>query len=206
MLKVQSYNALDSKISFQQNKEAQEGQKQPYFKTHAGAKLGVALSAIAATPVLVSNYAFSNLVELKGTSMAKDAKSAIRKFPIIAAIIIGCGVIVDALINKKRAKFAQDNVSKDLKQVLNEDKSAKSTEKGNVYHKSNVGKRQGALLGMVVLPACNALNAAKNKSLGKLSFVGVAINALQGLAGGFVLGAITDHFANKGARKFADRG
>lgn len=209
MLKVQSYNALGSNISFQQNKEAQEGQKQPYFKTHAGAKLGTAIFTTAVVaPVSYASYVANTLKKTPELKVIHEAeiKAAVRRLPHLAAVIIGCGALVDMRTNSKRAKFTQNNISKDIKETLKEDKSAKSTEKGNVYHKSSTGRHEGTLLGMIALPALHIGKLVQAKNIRSLTVVAVALNMVKGAAGGFLLGAITDHFANKGARKFADRG
>jgi len=112
--------------------------------------------------------------------------------------------LIDKYINKKRTEFAEATKNKDIREIAKEERQARFTEKGNSYCESNIGKKYGTLLGVVALPVLNAINGAirGNRSF---SLFGILTSAAAGALGGLTLGAITDHYANKGARKFADK-
>ena len=226
MLSVQNYSMNTPQVSFKQNEEKASDNKA--FETHAGLKTGAIAGGIGAASTL-SLYALADKLVKSGKDaiaegaeeLGKDAvheagnffseasaqlKAAGKKLwitiPIGLAVYSGCGALIDKLTNDSRAKFAQDNAGKDTKEILKNNSDAELTRGGEVYQKSSIGKKYGALLGAVVLPLW-----AKSKSLitKAKSPVGIIGNVITGALGGLILGAITDHYSNKGAVKHADK-
>ena len=129
------------------------------------------------------------------------------------AIVMGCGALVDKLNNDKRAKFAEELAEKGKDATYEENDYADKTKAGNVYCKSNAGKKWGALLGMggLLLPELifmpiMPLNNFRFKGTSKIiKTIVLAQSAVLGAIGGFSLGAIADSFSNKTAAKNADK-
>ena len=129
------------------------------------------------------------------------------------AIVMGCGALVDKLNNDKRAKFAEELAEKGKDATYEENDYADKTKAGNVYCKSNAGKKWGALLGMggILLPELifmpiMSLNNFRFKGTSKaIKTIILAQSAVLGAIGGFSLGAIADSFSNKTAAKNADK-
>ncbi|MBR6301375.1 hypothetical protein IKR55_01425 [bacterium] len=206
MLAVQGYSFSQPRVSFKQNENPQDVQQQS-FKTHAGLKIGTALSVIAAARhgLSAKGQSMAAKVGAIDEAAAKATKSKILwTIPITALVYIGCGVILDKLINDKRVKFSQDSASKDMKETIKSDKTADITREGNVYQKSKTGKKYGTLLGLVAFPALRAVNLAIKENK-RCSVLGFAINMAVGAVAGRILGSWTDNSANKGAKKFADK-
>ena len=207
--------------SFKQNEAKSDPTKS--FETHAGLKTGAVYSGIGAATSL-SAYAIADkflkagksAVEEIGDEAAHEAgdilseaskylKSAGKKLwftiPLSVAICAGCGALIDKITNDNRAKFDKENEGKDSKTILKSNPDAELTRTGEVYQKSSTGKKYGTLLGAVVLPVWAKLHQLITKTK---SPIGIISNIIIGAIGGLTLGAITDHYANKGAIKHAD--
>lgn len=223
MLSVQNYQMTTPQVSFKQKEET----SQSPFVTHAGLKTGAVVGGIGAAST-IGLYTFADkLLKLgkgvvaEGAEMGEEAahdmgnvlseagaslKAAGKKLwitvPIGIAVYTGCGALIDKLINDKRAKFAQDIAGKDTKDIVKDNSDAELTRRGEVYQRSNIGKKFGTLLGAVVLPAWSKTSEMITKSKSPVGIVG---NAIIGALGGLILGSITDHYANKGAIKHADK-
>lgn len=226
MLSVQNYQLTQPKISFKQNEEKKE-QAPKSFSTHAGLKTGVAVAGTGAVYTLTAGSIASGLInraksfvgELVDEIDVEQAKSELNNaddvlksakkryywtIPVTMAVYAGCGALVDKFINDKRADFDKNTQGKDSKEILKNNNDAELTRDGNVYQKSNIGKKYGAAIGVVALPVLNAINKAI-KGASHFSFKMLAFNMIVGALGGLTLGAITDHYANKGAKNFADK-
>ena len=130
-------------------------------KTHAGLKTG-AISTLAIESVLIPLFHGKNLKNVRWLNVALFLGSS-----------LGCGALIDALINNKRKKGENNNA---------------------------VGKKVGTALGAGIIAILNASTLGKavlTKAGGKLVAGGAAVGAL----GGFILGAITDKCANSAYRK-----
>lgn len=92
---------------------------------------------------------------------------------LIAALTTGCGALVDAMINNKFKKGEENNA---------------------------IGKKYGTLLG-VGAGVVNTIIINGKHAFSKRGLIGMAIVSGISALGGLVLGAITDHCANKTARK-----
>ena len=224
MLSVQNYN-YQPKVSFKQNPQKQEN-KPNSFTTHAGLKTGIAVSVLGAGYKLAVTSVANGLLNqgrtllteflnAAGDTIPKEMKTGIEAIsnsasknywtiPVTFAIYTGCGALIDKYINDKRANFAEATKNKDIKEIAKNERKARFTEKGNSYYESNIGKKYGTLLGIVALPILKAINGAI-KGNHSFSLFGLAIYVAGGALGGLTLGAITDHYANKGAKKFADK-
>ncbi len=67
---------------------------------------------------------------------------------LASGLTLGCGLIVNRLRNKN-AQMASDEIRyKGSEQAPNDNKNIKISENGNLYYKSNDGKRIGTLLGL----------------------------------------------------------
>jgi hypothetical protein len=194
MLSVKTYNNKPI-ISFK-NEEDKKVSGGEYYKTHAGWKTGVVVGGVSAASSLLLN----NLVK---SPTGVDKKLGIL-IPIGLAVYAGCGALVDKFINKKRENFAKNTAGADLKNAIKENKKAEVTRNGNVYYKSDIGKKYGAALGVFAYPLLTVSKSALRGN-GVAPLAVLLLNACVGAIGGSILGSITDSFANKGAKKFADK-
>ena len=122
---------------------------------------------------------------IKGTKFFKPMLIAIPMY-------LGFGAIVD-WANKKQRTNSEPNAQ---------------TKNGNAYTKVNMGKKLGAVLGIAGYAIAGLANKAQMKKILTTSpnkFVSVAITAISGALGGFILGSITDKISNKKAAKVADQ-
>lgn len=137
-------------------------------KTHAGLKTGAVTAGVYA--VLDTCLNWSNL---KNRSVMEWLKGFSK-----LGIAVGCGVLVDTLINNKFKKGEENNAT---------------------------GKKWGPVLGALCGVGSVVSSAAGCKAL--LSKAGLLVSGITTAilaAGGLMLGAITDHFANKTAKKAAE--
>ena len=225
MLSVQN-QAMTSKISFKQNEENVTANRP--FETHAGLKTGAVVGGIGAATTL-SLYSLAdkfvkagqeivaevgaeageeaahdagNILSEAGASLKAAGKKLWFTVPISIAIYTGCGALMDKITNDRRAKFAKEIEGKDTKDILKDNPDAELTRKGEVYQKSNIGKKYGTLLGAVVMPLWSKASSMITKTRSPL---GVISNVIIGALGGLMLGSISDHYSNKGAIKHADK-
>lgn len=214
MLSVQNYRVAPQ-VAF---KGDEDGQTKPY-QTHAGLKTGAGYSLIGAGMTLGMNSlgktgvkflkeVANDMDEAAKASINNDIKTfkaASKKLgitiPITILASLGCGALVDKFINDKQKNFAQKLDINGKKEVLNTEDRADTTRKGEVYYRSNLGKKVGTVLGAVVYPALLKTECAIAKTKSPVSIV---VAAITGALGGLMLGAITDKVANNGARKHAD--
>lgn len=215
MLSVQNYRVAPQ-VAF---KGDETNSSKPY-QTHAGLKTAAGYSLIGTGLTLGMNKLGKNCLEFlkEGADVIDDAatkasvnndiktfKAASKKLgitlPITILASLGCGALVDKLINDKQKAFAQKLDENGKKEVLNTEDRADTTRKGEVYYRSNLGKKVGTVLGAVVLPILTKTECAIAKTKSPMGIVG---NVITGALGGLILGAITDKVANNGARKHAD--
>ena len=218
MLSVQNYNLTANKnMAFKGKSEDTENKP---FQTHAGLKTGIVAGTIGGSGVFLEGYAAKKIDEIiklggKSQNISNDTRSMMQEVvefmnsakktakimaPAILAASIACGVAVDAVANKKHNKIANLKESNDTKEILQEETRANTTRNGNVYYKSNTGKKLGTLLGAVT-----TLKLMKFKTPIKQAAITSGIAATLGALGGLVLGAITDKCSNHAARKAADK-
>jgi len=219
MLTVQNYRLVPNNVAFKGKDE--DSEVKPY-KTHAGLKTGAGFFT-ADAGIVLGSYALgreglkfmkevSEDVELDKTSkgvldegikMFKQSGKALKyTLPLAALVALGCGALVDKCINDKQAAFADKVNEEGSKETLATEDRADTTRSGNVYYKSNIGKKIGTLLGAVAYPAWVKVNSAIAKVK---SPIGIISGVIIGALGGLTLGAITDKVANNGARKHADK-
>lgn len=232
MLSVQSCSVNSQNVAFKA-----KGKKSNVNSTstsHAGLKTAAVWSSIA-TPLGLANIYLNRLSNnsfrgatdgkmnpiFKGKDLGKifkmptnaNSKLALFALTLNYAITMGCGALVDKLNNDKRAKFAEELAEKGKDATYEENDYADKTKAGNVYCKSNAGKKWGALLGMggILLPELifmpiMPLNNFRFKGTSKtIKTIVLAQSAVLGAIGGFSLGAISDSFSNKTAAKNADK-
>jgi hypothetical protein len=225
MLSVQNYQMTQPKISFKQNEE-KKTEAPNTFLTHAGVKTGAAVAGAGVLYNLTAGSLASSLVNraggfigsMMGVEEAEQVKSELNEatdilksakkkyywtIPVTMAVYAGCGALVDKFINDKRADFDKKVQGKDTKDVVKDNPDADLTRNGNVYQKSNTGKKYGAAIGVVALPVLKAINKAI-KGTSHFSVKLLLVQMAAGALGGLTLGAITDHYANKGAKNFVD--
>ena len=230
MLSVQSCSVNSQNVAFKAKEK--KSNVNSTSTSHAGLKTAAVWSSIAAPFGLaniylnsLSNNSFPGVtygkMNLKGKDLGKifkmptnvNSKLALFALPLNFAIAMGCGALVDKLNNDKRAKFAEELAEKGKDATYEENDYADKTKAGNVYCKSNEGKKWGALLGMggILLPELifmpiMSLNNFKIKGMSKtIKTIVLAQSAVLGAIGGFSLGAIADSFSNKTAAKNADK-
>lgn len=158
--------------------------KEPY-KTHAGLITGSVVGAVTG-----------------GINLMTSTKSALISLASYAAI----GAAVDAITNNKRENFEKETSGKDKKEILQTNDNAELSRTGEVYHKTNVGKTYGTAIGAITLPLLQELQLSNvGLKLGEGAGIFRVASAITGALGGLALGAISDHFANNGAKKHADK-
>lgn len=232
MLSVQSCSVNSQNVAFKAKEK--KSNVNSTSTSHAGLKTAAVWSSIAAPFGLanvyinsLSNNSFRGATDgkmnpiFKGKDLGKflkmptnvNSKLALFALPLNFAIAMGCGALVDKLNNDKRAKFAEELAEKGKDATYEENDYADKTKAGNVYCKSNAGKKWGALLGMggILLPELifmpiMQLNNFRFKGTSKtIKTIVLAQSAVLGAIGGFSLGAIADNYSNKTAAKNADK-
>ena len=230
MVSIQNYSGNFQNVAFTaQMREKTNSSNSP--KSHAGLKTGAVWSVVRTSVSLgmlgisswatskvqhSANNSFQRLNSQKVQDLLKHAtklqsfsKSIWIGLPINIAIALGCGALVDKLNNGNRAKFAEELAAKGEKAILEENDKARKTKAGNIYCKSDEGKKRGSLLGVagVVVPSLFILAFARAKGAKVTKVDGeILIDKLVNYAiGGFSLGAIADSFSNKTAAKNADK-
>lgn len=172
-----------------------------YNKTHAGLCTGSIYVASALTIGGVGHCIATAATGNKSKKISKHINKALGvrspwvRCPAFVAVAIGCGAIVDMLINNKRKKFAEETNGLTSEEVLKKNENAELNRVGKPYLKQSTGKIYGPLLGIVALPL---LQFAKFK---KPNALYLSSSAITGAVGGLILGAITDAFANKNVAK-----
>jgi uncharacterized membrane protein YeaQ/YmgE (transglycosylase-associated protein family) len=216
---VQNCSVVPMRVSFKANEEKGLPVSENYstYKTHAGVKTGTVFAALSAGSSLLiaslANKIFKSgkeiMQEIGSAADVKNMEQASKSLgkigytlPIAAAVYIGCGALIDMFINKKRAKFDAENLGKDKQEILKNNPDSETTRSGEVYLRTNVGKKYGTILGAVVCPILNAVTSAITKTKSKTGIIG---GIVMGALGGLMLGAITDRYSNKGAEKHADK-
>ena len=216
MLSVQSCSVNSQNVAFKAKEK--KSNVNSTSTSHAGLKTAAVWSSIV-TPLGLANIYLNRLANRKDLGkifkMPTNANSKLALFALTLnyAIAMGCGALVDKLNNDKRAKFAEELAEKGKDATYEENDYADKTKAGNVYCKSNAGKKWGALLGMggLLLPELifmpiMPLNNFKIKGTSKIiKTIVLAQSAVLGAIGGFSLGAIADSFSNKTAAKNADK-
>lgn len=228
MVSIQNYSANSQNVAFRAKMNENTNSSNPP-QSHAGLKTGAAWSGVRTSFSLgllgISSWATSKiqrsannsfhhsqkvqkLLEL-ATKFRSFSKSIWIGLPINIAIALGCGALVDKLNNGNRAKFADELATKGEKATLEENDKAKKTKAGNVYCKSDEGKKWGSLLGVagVVVPSLFILAFARAKGAKVTKVDGeILIDKLVNYSlGGLALGAIADNYSNKTAAKNADK-
>ena len=188
----------------------------PYYKTNSGTVAG----AVMAVPAGLAWIGNLTLPTAEGNS-ANEIKTVFDKFlpknplefnsvlkkraipcAIIAAgVTLGCGMLVDALRNKRARESAEFVKQVGTKKAVMESDTVSLSNKGRPYYDSTIGKESGFALGA----GCGFINYAMNYSKhnpqkGMAALLGSVISF--GL-GGLLMGAIADHNTNNDARKHA---
>ena len=188
----------------------------PYYKTNSGTVAG----AVMAVPAGLAWIGNLTLPTAEGNS-ANEIKTVFDKFlpknplefnrvlkkraipcAIIASgVTLGCGMLVDALRNKRARESAEFVKQVGTKKAVMESDTVSLSNKGRPYYDSKIGKEYGFALGA----GCGFINYAMNYSKhnpqkGMAALLGSVIS--YGL-GGLLMGAIADHNTNSDARKHA---
>lgn len=225
MLSVQSYKMTPNRVSFKANEENSNSKASV---SHAGLKTGAVWAGIGTIGSAAAHSYISKIGELnkgfaeefKGNpefgnftqeimENAKACKSlgkaGLVSIPMHVALALGCGALVDKLNNDKRAEFAEKLAANGKEETLKNDDNAEITKNGNVYCKSNMGKKLGALLGLVAALIPDIIVSPMVKTKAKTGFKEWAMLGVAGAIGGLILGAIADKYSNKTAAKQADK-
>lgn len=224
MLSIKNYNLTPTKIPFRAETVKSENnvEAKPPFKSNYGLKTGAVYAAIASGLSLLGITAqgvnlkreqkrldenMGRYSSQKQLEFIQETKTSLKRtwitIPLGVAIIIGCGALVDKLINKKHTDLAEQVKSKPAKEILEENDNVEVSKNGNLYYKSNTGMKTGPLIGAIVAPISSmvALKIAKFRIHPILAITGL----IQGAIGGLLLGSITDYCSNKAAEKYADK-
>lgn len=201
------------------------------FQTHAGLKTGVANSVITVgsslamlklvkSGVNIANGLFKdNTIQSITSEVFNEASSDIDNIlefilkkcdkglkgisksmkyflPAFTFVSVGAGYIIDKKINGKHSDLANNKIGL-------EDKRVEKSKNDNLYYRSNIGKKLGALIGAVSLPVLTVVcNLATKKPV---NFKRLLVDASFGALSGFEFGATVDFFANKSAKKHAEK-
>lgn len=224
MLSIKNYNLTPTKIPFRAEtvKSENNAESKPPFKSNYGLKTGAVYAAIASGLSLLGvtvqglnlkreqkrlDENMGRYSSQKQLEFIQETKTSLKRtwitIPLGVAIIIGCGALVDKLINKKHTDLAEQVKSKPAKEILEENDNVEVSKNGNLYYKSNTGMKTGPLIGAIVAPISSmvALKIAKFRIHPILAITGL----IQGALGGLLLGSITDYCSNKAAEKYADK-
>ena len=139
----------------------------------------------AADAYQISKPIFEAKNALKNINLKKTFLPAIPLY-------LGCGALVD-WANKNQRANSEPNAE---------------TEKGNKYTKVNMGKKLGAILGVVAYGISALINNKAMKQVLATSpnkVVAIASSLASGALGGLILGSIADKMSNKQAAKEADK-
>ena len=128
-------------------------------------------------------------------------KRAIPGVIAAAGVTLGCGMLVDALRNKRAQESANFVKQVGTKKAVMEGNNVALSNKGRPYYDSKIGKEYGFALGA----GCGFINYALNYSKhnphnGMAALLSSVISF--GL-GGLLMGAIADHNTNNDAKKHA---
>lgn len=222
MLTVQNYRITPNRVSFKgEGDESSQSQAPKPYQTKAGLKTGAAYAAVntaialGVTGMAKKGLKFTKEVaeEIDDTTVKEAISKGTKEFtkaskkmwitiPIGILVSLGCGAIVDNLINKKNKLVADKLAAEGKKAALDSDDRADITKKENVYYRSNKGKTIGTLLGVVAYPALLKTETLISKVKSPIGIVGAVVT---GALGGLILGSITDKCANNAARKYVDK-
>lgn len=216
MLSVQRYQARVQNPSFKANPECNvnSSNEKPYYQSNIGLKVGTvyalgasawALSSSAVLQTISKRIEKKPLISVPFMQEMTNGlfKSVLKYLPIFIPVTIGCGAIVDKVINDKNKQLAKQLEIQDKKTVLTNNKNADITKDNNVYYRSQIGKTIGPILGAIATPALGAIFTVLSKE--KYSGLQLIKGIVYGVCGGFGLGAITDSKVNRAAAKFADQ-
>ena len=128
-------------------------------------------------------------------------KRAIPCAIIASGITLGCGMLVDALRNKRARESAEFVKQVGTKKAVMESDTVSLSNKGRPYYDSKIGKEYGFALGA----GCGFINYAMNysKHNPQKGMVALLGNVISFGLGGLLMGAIADHNTNSDARKHA---
>ena len=128
-------------------------------------------------------------------------KRAIPCAIIAAGVTLGCGMLVDALRNKRAKESAEFVKQVGTKKAVITSDTVDLSNKGRPYYNSKIGKEYGFALGA----GCGFINYAMNfsKHNPKKGMVALLSNVISFGLGGLLMGAIADHNTNNDARKHA---
>ena len=98
----------------------------------------------------------------KGLNKMKSQKWI--RAALAASLTLGSGLIVNGVRNKNAKKATDEIAEKGAEQAYQDNKNLKISDRGNLYYKSNDGKKLGALLGLGCGTAFIGYNCLSNRS------------------------------------------
>lgn len=218
MSKINSVTTNLNTVNYYTNNKSNNVNSDKPYKTHIGLKSGISDVVIT----VGSGFALTKFIKkmIKNIENSKEINNATPEMSNLRYIIdklkkclatvksmkyflsaslltyVGMGYIIDKKINEKYSDLANHKIGL-------EDKRVRKTKKDNLYYKSNIGMKLGTLIGATSLPVLNILcNLATKKAVNVKSLFS---NAFWGAFGGFEFGVFVDFFANKSAKKHADK-
>ena len=211
MLSVQSYSS--SPVAFRGENKENSG------KTHAALKTNLTVGVLGGAStfglskfITRMNKAILNDKEFMEyapeevrqmiTTNANSMKKIKWTLPIGLLLSAGVGILIDKSTNKKRAELEEKVNSLGADEVLAGNKHARMSKNGNIYYKTNEGKKWMSAY-CTIVSTVSALLSAKHL---KAKAIPLALfSAAFAAVGGLVAGSISDACANKSARKAADK-
>lgn len=186
----------------------------PYYKTNSGTIAG-AVMAVPAGGVWLANLSNSKTIEFlkndkkNAKNLSKNEEELLktmkkRAIPcaiIAAGMTLGCGMLVDALRNKKAQEKAEFIKQVGTQKAIAEGDNLALSNSGKPFYESNQGKKYGFGLGAVCGLAAAIMSHSKYSS--KSGIVPFISNAITFGLGGLLMGAIADHNTNNDAQKHA---
>ena len=211
MLSVQSYSS--SPVAFRGENKENSGKTHAALKTNLTAGVLGGASAFGLSKFITRiNKAILNDKEFMEyapeevrqmiTTNANSMKKIKWTLPIGLLLSAGVGLLIDKSTNKKRAELEEKVNSLGADEALAENKRARMSNNGNIYYKTNEGKKWMSAY-CTIVSTVSALLSAKHL---KAKAIPLALfSAAFAAVGGLIFGSIADACANKSARKAADK-
>lgn len=201
MLAIQNINAKPYSVQFRGNQDKA-------CETHSALKTRGVFGAITATAAAIGFSAIDFFSKGSVDAFSSSALKGVKKYSFITlslmiAASLGCGALIDSMFNNNHKQLAEDMKTKTKQDILANNDSVQLTDKGNMYYHANTGKKVGTLYGALALTALNTISSCICKT--PISKLMLASSVVIGGITGLVSGTISDFFANRTAKKFADR-
>ena len=195
MLAIQNISVKPSSMPF-------KGNDNKACETHSALKTRGIASAINGI-IAVTGISALKSDDFVNNSMKNFAKGSLALLAIGIAATLGCGALIDSMFNYNHKLLAQEMKTKSKQDILKNNDDIYITDKGNMYYHANTGKKVGTLYGAIAAPALTILSSFLYKT--PIQKASIPLSIVLGTIAGLISGTVSDFFANRTAKKFADR-